>query len=90
MIFLIKNSVAKVTLRETEEKKSLLIEGLLQVRPAGTHFNWPTSFSVKKKLHFHLYPADDKTDPGRPRPVAEDTLGVAKLPKSTIFSLATP
>lgn len=75
---------------EKQEKKSLLIEGLLQVRPAGTHSNWPMCFSVKKRVHFHLYPADDKSDPERPRPVSEDTLGVARQPKSTIFSLATP
>lgn len=43
--------------------------------------------SVKRRLHFHLYPTDDKTDPGKLRHLAEDTWWVAELPKSTILSV---
>lgn len=44
-------------------------------------------FSVKRRLHFHLYPTDNKTDPGKLRHLAEDTRWVAELPKSTILSV---
>lgn len=42
--------------------------------------------SVKRRLHFHLYPTNDKTDPRKLRHLAKDTWWVAKLPKFTILS----